>query len=338
MKNTVTCKICGHKGKTLMMHLKHSHGISKSEYVEKYPDAKMVSESYTKNLKEGSRKGKDNPSYGKGRSCNSPFSLEFYKQRNPDKTEVELKQMLSDFLEKNKKGKDQNVFCLEYWLKKGFSESEAIEKREEIRFKRTIEHIMKTRNVSKDEAKKIQQEINSKWQISLQANDNIDKINKSKGKTFEQLVEKFGEDKASEIIRNRQTSKNDGRQFYSDASKKFFDRVVSELNLNENNIKRDKDEIWLFDNELKKHYYYDFCDLDKRLIVEFNGVFYHPKPGVGFENWVSLNGRSSIEVKQHDDRKKEIAIRNGFKVVEVWDDDSFETNKTKIELEYLNVK
>lgn len=339
MKKLVKCEICGHKAKILTMHLKHKHSISKKEYLEQFPNASIVSESYSAELKKKSRKGKNNPSFGNGKSCNSPFSVEFYRQRNPEKTEDELQQMLRDFLDRNKKSKDQNVFCVEYWVKKGFSEEEAISKREEFRFKRTVEHIMKSKNISKEEAKKIQQEINSKWQTTLNENENIEEINKSKGRTFEQLVESYGEEKASEIIQKRLTSSKHGKQFYSDSSKKFFDRVVEELELSENSLKRGNEEMCLLDKELKKHYYYDFCDIDKKLIIEFNGIMFHPKSDVDSKIWKQLHtGKDAETVMNKDKRKEDIAMKQGFKVITVWEDDDFETSIEKIKKEYQSAR
>ena len=79
--------------------------------------------------------------------------------------------LLREFLDRNKKTPEQNVFCIEYWTKKGYSEEDAISEREQIRFKRTIAHIMKTKNVSKESAKIIQQDINAKWQTTLNSKD-----------------------------------------------------------------------------------------------------------------------------------------------------------------------
>lgn len=339
MKKFVKCEICGHEAKTLAMHLKHKHGISKVEYLEQFPNADIVSESYSSTLKQKSKKGKDNPNYGKGKSLNSPFSVEFYRQRNPEKTEDELQQMLRNFLDRNKKSNDQNVFCLEYWTKKGFSEEEANIKREEFRFKNTVEHIMKSKNVSKDEAKKIQQEINSKWQTTLNENENIVEINKSKGRTFAQLVESHGETKASEIIQKRLTSSKHGKQFYSDSSKRFFDRVIEELELSEKTLKRGNEEICLLDRELQKHYYYDFCDTKNSLIIEFNGIMFHPKSDVDYKVWKQLyTGKDAKTVNSEDNRKAEIAKKKGFKVITVWEDDDFETNIEKIRKEYQNAR
>lgn len=40
----VKCKICGHEGKVLTKHLKVSHGLTRKQYEEKYPDSPVVSE------------------------------------------------------------------------------------------------------------------------------------------------------------------------------------------------------------------------------------------------------------------------------------------------------
>jgi len=326
----VACMICGHKAKTLTMHLKYNHHISKKEYLIQFPNTRMVSEAYSAEMKSKSRKGKDNPNYGKGKSCNSPFSIDFYRQRNPEKSENDLQLMLQDFLKRNKKSKNQNVFCIEYWLKKGFNEEEAVIKRESMRFKKTIEHIMKTKNVSKEEARKIQNQINLTWQTSLSENERIIEINKSKGRTFKQLEASYGTDKASEIIQKRLNSTKHGKQFYSDSSKKFFDRVVVELGLVEETVKRGNSEICLIDVDLKKHYYYDFCITENKLIVEFNGIMFHPKDKNDIF-WKQLyTNKDSFTIAEKDKRKYDVAVEQGFIVIVVWEDDEFKTNLNKI--------
>jgi very-short-patch-repair endonuclease len=66
-----------------------------------------------------------------------------------------------------------------------------------------------------------------------------------------------------------------------------------------------------------KNYLYDFCILSKRIIVEYNGTFWHPRPDLTWTNpFGSLE--SAIE---HDALKKDIITNLGFKLRVVWSDD-----------------
>lgn len=113
----------------------------------------------------------------------------------------------------------------------------------------------------------------------------------------------------------------------SKASIKFFKAIESEILLLDSSIS--SNDIWigdgarkerfLFDQENKRIYFYDFTILNKKIIVEYNGVYYHPKERE--QNPISFD---------MEQRKLEVARNNGFNVFVVWDDVSFAENKSTI--------
>jgi very-short-patch-repair endonuclease len=56
MENKITCKICGHESeKSIQAHINRFHGISRDEYVKRYPGASILSESFFKEISEKNR-------------------------------------------------------------------------------------------------------------------------------------------------------------------------------------------------------------------------------------------------------------------------------------------
>lgn len=70
----------------------------------------------------------------------------------------------------------------------------------------------------------------------------------------------------------------------SKAATQFFEKCIIELkNILGNDIidvqyiKYNTNEYFLYDNEYKTIYFYDYTDLKNKIIIEFNGVKFHPK-------------------------------------------------------------
>ena len=114
----------------------------------------------------------------------------------------------------------------------------------------------------------------------------------------------------------------------SKASIKFFDLCTKKLS--EEGIIIDKvyygsNEYYIYDKEKCTIYFYDFCDLDDMVIVEYNGIKYHPKywemSDKELDEWRSLfYGISGREQMEKDKRKKEIAESHGFTFITIWED------------------
>jgi len=86
-----------------------------------------------------------------------------------------------------------------------------------------------------------------------------------------------------------------------------------------------KDEIWIryVDNNRNNYYFYDFCLWNKKIIIEFQGDYWHRNPQTYEYNLENL----SIWLK--DDHKKEVAEENGFTILYVWESD-YKNDKEKI--------
>lgn len=85
----------------------------------------------------------------------------------------------------------QMVLCNEYWINKGYSETEAINKIKERQ--KTFSLDICVSNYGPQLGLEIFNKRQEKWQSSLNSHPNIYQINKSKGKSFSDWINKHGE-------------------------------------------------------------------------------------------------------------------------------------------------
>lgn len=81
----------------------------------------------------------------------------------------------------------------------------------------------------------------------------------------------------------------------------------------------DKREFFIKDSE--KIFFYDFTVRSKKIIIEYNGVAFHPKLEKIEEFKPIYGNKSSIELYEHHRYKLEVAESRGFKILEIWSDE-----------------
>jgi len=119
--------------------------------------------------------------------------------------------------------------------------------------------------------------------------------------------------------------------FYSKESITLFDKFINELKIEKTNIIYGENEYFLsyFDYELNKYrkFYYDFVDIKNKIIVEYNGLKWHPNKNKmtkeQYNKWVHPFQK---DIKLEDLEKKDIlkikiAEEHGFNVIIIWDCD-----------------
>ena len=119
-------------------------------------------------------------------------------------------------------------------------------------------------------------------------------------------------------------------------------------------------ELFLYDSENKKRYLYDFTILSKKIIIEFNGdgtdtyikngkVIYDKKgllqsihPSYKLTNdelklWKHPFKKdvTAYDIINYDKRKCEFAIKNGYKILTIWQSDGIQFNIEKV-LKFIN--
>lgn len=90
-------------------------------------------------------------------------------------------------------------------------------------------------------------------------------------------------------------------------------------------------EYFLFDKKNDIFYLYDFTLREAKIIIEYNGIAYHPRKEKLSEsewlNWKEPYSKMTADEKfENDQRKIKFAEKQGFKVLEIWSDDSVEYN------------
>ena len=114
---------------------------------------------------------------------------------------------------------------------------------------------------------------------------------------------------------------------YSKSSILLFNKVY--LRLQEDGINltfymKDKEKfIWDIDN--RKIYFYDLYIKELKMIVEYQGILFHPKPHLSQDELLSwkcpISKRNGIEVSAKDIRKKVLAESLGYIFMTIWEDD-----------------
>ena len=172
-----------------------------------------------------------------------------------------------------------------------------------------------------------------RYNNTINSNPNKQEIYKSRGITIDNLLNKY---KSIEVA----TEKYDiWRQRVlvpiCKASKESLSifNPLSEFIINNYNI--DSNDIFI-GTETKKEYFiksgkdiffYDFTIKSKKIIIEYNGVLFHPKNEKS--DWFNpFNPEMTSESAFNKQRSKiKIAEENGFKVLEIWSDDNNNLDK-----------
>jgi very-short-patch-repair endonuclease len=88
----------------------------------------------------------------------------------------------------------------------------------------------------------------------------------------------------------------------------------------------DEKEWWVNDHESrKKIYFVDFCIPELKLVIEFNGIEWHPKSKDSFEKYGILKDKY-LELCNNDTRKHASISNAGFELLVVWNDDTIINN------------
>ena len=246
-----------------------------------------------KRIETQNRLRKDDPLWDKKRSRNC---IEFWMEKGylKEESELKVKEVMSEIHEKTfSKFKDSpNKYAykqptrIEYYLKKGYSKEEA--KKELSKRQSTFSLQKCIEKYGENIGNKIWLDRQERWQKKLSENGNI----------------KGGYSKISQILFY------DILKFYKDEDKinVFFYTKNNEIILKSD----------------KKIYLYDFTDISKRKIIEYNGDQYHANPKI-YEGsdyphpYHKTKKYTAQEIWKKDKNKMNLAIKNGYQVLVIWD-------------------
>ena len=230
------------------------------------------------------------------------FNFDNLKRIHPDLTDDEIHSLIEKRKARSREilrsstppqvDRSKNHFCKEYYIVRGYSESEAQEILSKNAASRKISVIMERYGLTEKEAKLKQQEI----------------INKGLKKYYARPIK----ERIDINIKRTKFTKQ-----YSKRSLKVLNRLIAYLKDLSADFRKFQyllgdNEIYLIDAASGKVRYYDLCIPECNIIVEYNGYLYHPACSD-----THLNNDRVITVKdsnKNDDLKYKIAMENGYKV------------------------
>jgi len=189
------------------------------------------------------------------------------------------------------------------------------------------------RGLSFEDAKEALKERQST--TSLQAY--IKKYGESEGlRRYEKRINLFrknwrnkSDDERVSIIHKR-LKKN---KFFSIESFDFFQELEKNYFTNYQ-CKYGENEWFLYDDQNKKIYFYDFLVVEKKMIIEYHGSFWHANVEKSAMDWKN-SFYSYEESLRKDEEKRKLAEEQGFTIVVIWD---YQRNCKKTIETLLNIK
>jgi hypothetical protein len=207
---------------------------------------------------------------------------------------------------------------IKYWINKGYSEEEA---------KDVMENFCKKNySVNKETFVNYDEMINKrKLTWSKKTIEEKTKINKTRGRSLEQLIETFGKEKAYKIIKDRCNSFKEKN--WSKISKELFTKI--EHYLGKPCFYAENEKQFIFSNKI---YYADFFD-GNTFIIEFHGDIFHANPKIFTEHETPnpFSDLTSKEIWEKDLNRKNYFESNGYKIYWVWENEYLENKKNTIE-------
>jgi len=211
---------------------------------------------------------------------------------NHNMTPEEAKSKIIEIQKNNNSKKDPSKFrtssqyCIEYWLERGFEVEQAQQKVEE-----TIDYLKKN---------------------YFDLRDNTDSQNKEQNVLCVEFYNKRGiydkdiihELKSIEIDKRR----GDGKNFTSKIASEFTTKLSNKFSEDKTYYHPKTKEFSIYDSENGCVYFYDFVNLSRKQIVEFNGNYWH-------------SDKNKFYDRKREDRKRLVAEEHGFAYYVIWEQD-----------------
>ena len=297
---------------TELLRLAQSRKLSKEsllkiqETLRNNPNIESINKSKGNSSRAEFYLGKINP------LTNELFTIEEAKQK------IKLKQSIGGRImwEKVKSGELEyfSSASLQYYLNKGHNDETAIKLRSERQKTFSLEKCIK----------------------KLGEEEGLIRFNQRQDKWLKTLDDKPQEEK--DRIRIAKTAH---LPRYSKVSFNLFSKLVTLLKDNNFDIFFGKNELILFDRVKHRPFFYDFGIPAIKLIIEYNGIAFHPKEDCSEEvklNWrcplTKLNYADKLEL---DNYKINFAKNIGYDVLIIWEDED-EDEAIKKCTEFINLK
>jgi len=297
------CELCKKQYKSLGVHLTKTHKYSKEQretycqyYNIKYDDLNPHSHHGRGGNKNGSDNFKDgrNPAINHN-GCYSPYSRKFIKYQGLSEDEIDKKIMDVKTRSENKRVLPNQI---EYWLKKGFNENEAIEKISKSQSTFSLNKCIKKYGIK--EGTEIFNNRQVKWKntMNLKSDEEKIRISKAKNSAYSKISQKLF------------------FEIYDIIKDKFNDIYFADLNEEYCIISENRSQLP------------DFCILDNKKIIEFYGDESHCNPKMFNETFINWVKDKAIDKWKYDEERLLRLKAKGFQVLVIWESD-FKNNHDK---------
>ena len=357
------CEICGKEFDTtkgLSIHLtKYHNEIIKKEYYDEYLKDENEGICYFC----GEEAIFKNITNGYHRTCNSKICLgktratatyEFlmYKYNLSEIDSIKLlNSRIKDNSIKTKNGlqksfeKNENFFkeksrqCVEYWLKKGYSQEDS-----EIEVKKSFDDIHTKTWKKRRENPELYQDVNTTqigyWLKKGYSQEESEYKIKERQKTFtiEKCIQKYGKSEGLNIWTERQKNwsekieimHKDGlfvkfrKEPYSNSEIELF----SEVSKNFDKFYFGDNQFYRYIKDIGKTFAYDF--VCKKKVIEFNGDYWHCNPLIYKEDFFNKSKQMfAKDIWNYDKIKIDSIEKLGYKALIIWEYD-YNNNKQKV--------
>jgi len=222
-----------------------------------------------------------------------------------------------------------SVRCVEYWLERGYDLDAARLEVSAAQQLNTLANIQKRNRCTLDESKQLQQEIYDKRKHTFEqkSEEELSRIYKSQDSgSFEYCLKKCGGDVelASELYQKIQSRRMVPFGKASKESLKYFIPLFKFLR-SRGVLREDiyfgvggSSEYYIFDKITNRIKFYDFTILSKKLIIEYDGIYWH----------------SSENSIKNDKFKTELCEQYGFALLRIKSETSFDEN-TKLIYDFI---
>lgn len=276
------------------------------------------------------------------------INIEYWLERGYSLEESKIKvsefqrEQSLKFKAKREKDFSQYAKCynnrIEYWLDKGYSLEEALEKLTKRQSTFSLEKCIKKYGETEGLVKFYKRQ--EKWQKSLYENktdDEIIEMHKKcdcvsidffirKGYTFEEAEVKNKEAIIKRFVKCSKASKQSLEIFLP-----LYNKLLN-MGISQSDIffgYKNKKEWYIYSNEHKRIFFYDFTIRSKKIIIEFQGSKFHYNKNIHDNSWRCLYSHTTPEESiKLDNMKKKLAEDRGFTVIYIWDNELKDINET----------
>ena len=320
-----SCFFCGEEGKFISLGKGYRNLCEKENCIKKSFSSHTIEGFMYKN------------------TCDKEEAEKLYHLENKRQLEERMK-TFSELRKSNPNfDKERNMLCSEFWIKRGFNLEESILKINNIRKKNALKFSQTIKKNPEKYAAKYPTKIEYYLNRGISESDAIDKISQIQNRfSLVGCIEKHGKIEGEIVWKKRQNkwmitmnSKTDEEKIEINRKKlssngNMYSKISQKLFWDIYNIIENKDSIKF--KELNNEYYlidenkcwfaYDFVIMNERKCIEFNGEFWHCKPGKYKPDYLHrVKKITAMDIWNIDKHKINLIKSKDFDTLIVWEDD-----------------